>query len=132
MGTELRENQEGPWLGTALPLPEALGAGPCYLRRFAYRPRTYGSAAGRPQVRSLMPTGTGLAESPHPGPSRLSALYRSIWPASLDQLWAIYFSIRASDALSAFNSRYSAARSWQCLALSMVHPRFPRRHAAGN
>jgi hypothetical protein len=32
----------------------------------SYRPRMYGSAAGRHQVRSLMPTGTGLAEKKSP------------------------------------------------------------------
>src|SRR6202030_124932 len=60
--------------------------------------------------------------------SRTSALYRSIWPASLDQLEERFLRASASASLFADLSkrRHSAAWSRQCCALSMVPiaPRF--------
>ena len=57
--------------------------------------------------------------------SRMSALYRSIWPASLDQLWAIFLRISASAALCAvrIKRRHSADWSWQCFTLSITRSR---------
>jgi hypothetical protein len=54
--------------------------------------------------------------------SRTSALYRSIWPASLDQLEERFLRTSASSLLCAnfTRRRHSAAWSLQCCALSIA------------
>jgi hypothetical protein len=59
--------------------------------------------------------------------SRTSALYRSIWPASLDQVEERFRRTSASSLLCAnfIRRRHSAAWSRQCCALSMASSMTP-------